>query len=208
MKKFLLTALTFILLIGCSTLKGRDVDYSNGKATQEQINDVFTQHKDSVVAILSTSTDRAVGSGVCIGYNQIDNETYVVTAQHVMKLGVRKVLNTELNQSFDITTMFRHPTKDMGVLVIKGRLPFTNVYTGKPLSDYDIIIGYIDGEFNKKLPLAGRAVPGQSGGGVFSNKVGFFATVSTTGDAVETWTALQEMKKTNLIGLTVSTNAK
>lgn len=203
MRKYLIALITlFIVGVACSSLRSRDVNYTKGNASPERIAEVLNTHKYSIVAIKRNINDKsAIGSGVCIGYATNENLTYVVSAHHVLKLGAKFIEDTESGITSEITSMLIHKYKDMGLFTVKGKFPITNVYRGTPKSDYDIIIGYIDGDLSKKLPLVGRAVPGQSGGGVFSNNGGFFATVSTTGDAVETWSALVDLSKTDIIGI-------
>ena len=78
--------------------------------------------------------------------------------------------------------------------MVSGRLPTIPVFNGVPESDFDITLGYIEGNLNKKDFLTGKAVPGQSGGGVYSNKHGLYGIVSTTGEAVVIWSALVDLK--------------
>lgn len=193
MKKLLFT-IALVLLAACSSLKGHDIDYRNHSSVTMAI--VHKEWNDATFACLKTDkSEWAYGSCVGIGYDAANNETYLATAYHIIQGGVKYVKQTEgTGQLFRIVRQIGHPRKDIGFLVVEGRLPILPVFQGIPPAEYDITLGYIDGDFNKKLPLIGKAVPGQSGGGVYSNTNGLYGVVSTTGEAVAIWPALVDLK--------------
>jgi len=206
MKK-LLSILFLLLLAACSSVKGRDVDYRNQiHADKSQATTLVESHREWVDAVFAVKkaadSNWAFGSCVGIGYDSKANETYLATAYHIIDGNVHWVQQTDgEGQLLQIVRTYNHPTRDIGFLVVKGRLPIVSVYKGVPSSDFDVTLGYIQGEFKNKGALAGRAVPGQSGGGVFSNTAGLFGVVSTTGEAVAIWPALVDLKLEHVVGI-------
>ena len=199
MKKILF-AIGLLLLAACSGgLKGRDIDYRGNGSTVVAV--AKPEWSDATFATLKEADSNwAFGSCVGIYYDETKNQTYLATAFHIIKGNVKYVKQTEgIGKLFRIVKEYSHPTKDIGFLVVDGRLPTIPVYKGIPSSDYDITLGYIEGRFNGKAPLVGKAVPGQSGGGVYSNTKGLYGVVSTTGEAVAIWSAIVDLKLDNVI---------
>lgn len=198
MKKLLL-GIALVFLAACTSLKARDIDYRGKNASTWEASVILDKNPTWKIAVFATLKEKdskwGYGSCVGIGYDSKTNETYLATADHVIRGDVKYVKQTEgEGQLLKIVRVIKHPRKDIGFLVVNGRLPIIPVYEGVPLSDFDITYGYIDGDLKNKGLKIGQAVPGQSGGAVFSNRHGLYGIVSTTGEAVVIWSALVDLK--------------
>lgn len=225
MKK-LFTFLALLLLCGCSSLIGnnsipgvlkeRTYNYRNIPGlNHEAAREVMAKHYSwlqSTVAVQSGGkSGKGFASGVCIGIE--DGYSWVATAHHVVKKGVRFVRYTWLDdegktvyRQFEVVETYHHPKslfsgKDFSLLKVKGELPYwTAPIAERPAGGFDITVGYQGMGIDNKAVYEGRAEKGQSGGGVYHSTGGLYGIVSTHTQGVGIVECLREMNMEYIIG--------
>ena len=168
----ILTLLVAVLATSCKSLKLRDAFYQD------------TQKIETISAENTKSVYPLSGGCSCVAIGYKEGYTYLVSAQHCLHLSNPLVVQglivdkTWADVSHDIF-FFRAHGKLNCAKVLKERLDYT-----------DITVGWRDSEM---VQLPHRAVPGQSGGAVFSGNQGVWGIVSTTGEGVAIYPALERM---------------
>jgi len=166
-----------VIIFSCSkSIKRSDIIYEKG---QQELSLNINDWKASVGMMQ--------GGASCVAIGLKNNKTVLATADHVMRNNPKFCVFD--NIEYPIIDKICHPSKDICFFLIGEKVHYT---TPKYILDskMDVVIGFVK---KQKTVTNGRAVPGQSGGGVFDNNNGLYAIVSTTGTGVLIIPALQEL---------------
>lgn len=193
MRRFSLKEIAFYVLMfavgfcatfmfSCTSVKPSDHSYSRAK--EEPV--VLQSQKDSIVLYGGCSA-------TVIGYK--DGVSYIATAGHCIDYAKRHhvkgiVINGTLVK---VDQTWCDEKRDICFISVTAELiPYRNLLRDKLVNAAgpDVIIGYVD---DKMTITFGHAIPGQSGGGVFSSDGKLWGIVSTTGSGVSIYPALQRL---------------
>ena len=175
MKHLYVIIICFLVFACVRSVKQSDIRYT----TDGKVEPVPSTWKD-VVGMMQ-------GGASCVAIGLKNNKTVLVTADHVMRHNPKYCVFGD--KQYDIIDKICHPNKDICFFVINEKIQYLSPINILESKD-DIIIGFIK---KTKTTTLGRAVPGQSGGGVFSVGKGLYAIVSTTGSGVQILPALEEI---------------
>jgi S1-C subfamily serine protease len=126
-------------------------------------------------------------SGVVIANK--GGRSYIATAGHCA--GSRQHGFDHNGKSYRILKMWPDKERDICFLEVEGVLPTARrLLKNKPSNKVDTTIGFVNGRLTR---LSGRAIPGQSGGGIFTEDGALWGIVSTTGAGVSIYPALERM---------------
>jgi len=180
---------TIPFMFSCQSVKPSDHYYSRTTPSSP----VTQDEKDSVILYGGCSA-------VVLGYK--DGKSYVATAGHCIDYAQRhKVKGVTVNGTLMLVEKtWCDAERDICFISVIGKLtPYKNLAKDKPPLQHgsDVIIGYVD---DKMKITYGRAIPGQSGGGVFTPLGELWGVVSTTGQGVSIYPALERLNLLWMLG--------
>lgn len=127
-------------------------------------------------------------SGVVIASRQ--GKSYVATAGHCVHRVNKRTSFKHEGKTYLIIRTWCDKERDICFLEVEGSLPAAMLIKEKPENKIDTTIGFVDGKITR---LSGRAIPGQSGGGIFTEDGSLWGVVSTTGTGVSIYPALERL---------------
>jgi hypothetical protein len=192
------------LIISCSGIKlgKRDVNYNgvrNGESTISWVMANKPEWYEAIGLLNINNTDKGWCSAVAIGVDKSAKLTYAVTAKHCTTRSITQITFYPMCGGFkryNVLKVDKHPIKDFTLLTIDGIVDYTTSPYRLVVPDTkdDYVIGFEGGSPSRKTINKNWAIPGQSGGGVFSPETGLYAIVSTNTEGVNIYKALQDMK--------------
>jgi hypothetical protein len=166
------------ILVGCASPLPSDHEYSGQY-----------DKANAAVGLERHIIDYRGCSGVVIASK--GGKSYVATAGHCVNRAVLRNWIKYEGASHQILRIWCDKERDICFLEVDGTMPpVKRLLKDKPNNRIDTTIGFVDGQITR---LAGQAIPGQSGGGIFTEDGSIWGTVSTTGTGVSIYPALERL---------------